>query len=86
MSDELIKEKRSKRLFSDKIKSKRQKKILKCHGLDTNPFESENYYNKRHSLNCGNSNCVICGNPRKFFGEKTYQELKFDESEKIQIE
>lgn len=24
--------------------------------------------------NCGNSNCVMCGNPRKFFGELTKQE------------
>lgn len=25
-------------------------------------------------FNCGNSNCVMCGNPRKFFGELTKQE------------
>ena len=25
-------------------------------------------------FNCGNSNCVMCGNPRKFFGEVTLQE------------
>lgn len=25
---------------------------------------------------CGNSNCVMCGNPRKFFGELTIQEKK----------
>jgi hypothetical protein len=25
---------------------------------------------------CGNSNCVMCGNPRKFFGDVTIQEQK----------
>lgn len=30
-------------------------------------------------FNCGNSNCVMCGNPRKFFGELTIQEQKHRE-------
>ena len=82
MSDEITKEKRSKRLYHDKTKSMRQKKILKSYGADFEPFESPNYYNKRHALNCGNPNCVMCGNPRKFLDLKTIQEYKFDEYEK----
>lgn len=81
MSDDLTKEKRSKRLFNDKTKSLRQKKILKAYNLDK-PFESANYFNKRHALNCGNPNCVMCGNPRKMFNERTIQEYKFEELHK----
>lgn len=79
MSDVEVKEYRSKRLFKDKVKAKRQKKILKEHGLDFDPFESENYFAKKHAMNCGNPSCVMCGNPRKFFGDKTIQEERFDE-------
>jgi len=35
-------------------------------------------FHKVHALNCGDSKCAMCGNPRKFFGEKTMQELKFE--------
>lgn len=31
---------------------------------------------------CGNPDCFMCGNPRKFFGEVTIQEKKFLEIEK----
>jgi hypothetical protein len=31
-------------------------------------------------MNCGNPNCVMCGNPRKVWGEKTMQEKRFDET------
>jgi len=27
-------------------------------------------------MNCGDSNCVMCGNPRKFFNEPTQQEKR----------
>ena len=35
-------------------------------------------FHKVHALNCGDSKCVMCGNPRKFFGEKTMQERRFE--------
>lgn len=79
MSDTEVKEYRSKRLFKDQVKAKKQKNILKAHHVDIDPFLSENYFAKKHAMNCGNSNCVMCGNPRKFFGEKTIQEERFDE-------
>ncbi len=31
---------------------------------------------KKSPYSCGNSNCAMCGNPRKFFGELTIQEQK----------
>ena len=80
MSDDVSKEKRSRRIYNDGVKAKRQKDILKAYGADFKPFESANYYAKRHALNCGNSNCVLCGNPRKFFGEKTVQEKRFEQA------
>ena len=40
--------------------------------------QSIHRYHKKNALNCGDSNCVMCGNPRKFFGEKTMQERKFE--------
>lgn len=86
MSDSESKEKRSMRMHKNKVKAHRQKKILKNYGLDFNPFQSENYYTKTHSLTCGNSNCVMCGNPRKFFGAKTVQEQRFDEVYKQEVE
>ncbi len=83
MSDEITKEKRSRRLLKDETKAKRQKKILKSMGAQIDPFVSANYFNKKHSLNCGNPNCVMCGNPRKMFGDVTIQEKKFVEASEI---
>ena len=78
MSDENTKVKRSRRIHSDKVKSKKQVKIAKQFGLDN---VEAHRYNKKHALNCGNPNCVMCGNPRKFFGEKTIQEQRFEQLE-----
>lgn len=38
-------------------------------------------YHKVSGTTCGNANCVMCGNPRKFFGEKTIQEKRFVQRE-----
>lgn len=77
MSDDTTKLKRSKRFLKDEAKAKRQFRIAKEYGLiDKN--KSPHYYEKKHAMNCGNPNCVMCANPRKTFGYKTIQELKFD--------
>jgi hypothetical protein len=36
---------------------------------------------KRTAYRCGNPNCVMCGNPRKFFKELTTQEQSFLQTE-----
>lgn len=41
----------------------------------------DNYLAKTNGLTCGDSNCSMCGNPRKFFGEPTLQEKKFDQKD-----
>ena len=39
---------------------------------------SNHRFHKKNALNCGDSNCVMCGNPRKFFNEKTISERRFE--------
>jgi len=41
-------------------------------------LDSKHRFHKKNALNCGDPKCVICGNPRKFFGEKTLQERRFE--------
>ena len=38
--------------------------------------ESPHRYHKVSGTTCGDSNCVMCGNPRKFFNERTMQEQR----------
>ena len=38
--------------------------------------ESPHRYHKVSGMTCGDSNCVMCGNPRKFFDERTMQEQR----------
>ena len=80
MSTENDKFKHSKRLAKDKNAIERQTKIAKKHG-NTGPTHA---YAKTHAMTCGDSNCVMCGNPRKFFGELTVQEKRlFQDLEKV---
>jgi hypothetical protein len=73
MSKEEDKFKHSKRLLKDENAVKKQSKIAKAHGFPTGP---EHRLAKVHATTCGDSNCVMCGNPRKFFGEATLQEQR----------
>ena len=52
-------------------------KIAKTHGAEVNIYEAHRFA-KHHAMDCGNPECYLCGNPRKF-GEKTIQELKFEQ-------
>ena len=76
MSTEEDKFKKSKRLQKDENAVKKQTKIAKSAGSD---ISQPHRFAKHHAMNCGDPNCVMCGNPRKIFGEKTIQEKKFDE-------
>lgn len=73
MSTENDKFKHSKRLAKDKNAIQKQSKIARAHGFPTGP---EHRLAKVHATTCGDSNCVMCGNPRKFFGERTVQEQR----------
>jgi len=73
MSKEEDKLKHSKRLLKDENAIAKQKAIAKAHGFPTGP---EHRLAKIHATTCGDPNCAMCGNPRKFFKEKTIQEKR----------
>ena len=73
MSTEQEKFKHSKRLLKDENAVKKQTKIARAAGMD---ISTPHKFAKKHALNCGNSGCVLCGNPRKTFNELTPQEKR----------
>ena len=81
MANELAKFLNSQRRYRDEIAVKRQVKIAKEFGI---PVKEPHKFAKHHVMNCGNPNCVMCGNPRKTFKELTQQEKRlFQDMEKI---
>jgi hypothetical protein len=78
MSSEYQKEQHSKRIHQKQVKVDKQVKIAKAYGI---PVKEPHKLHKKHLLNCGDPNCVMCMNPRKAFGEKTIQEQRFDQME-----
>lgn len=77
MSTDIDKFKHSKRLLKDDAAMKKQIGIAKQHGTSLTKPHS---FAKTHAMTCGDSNCVMCGNPRKVWGEKTIQEQRFDQT------
>ena len=75
MSKDEDKIKHSKRLLKDENAIKKQVKIAKSHGM---PAENAHGFAKHHVMDCGQPGCIVCGNRRKVWGEKTVQEQKFD--------
>lgn len=73
MSTEQDKLKHSKRLLKDENAVKKQTDIAKRHGGN---LDKAHGFSKTHAMTCGDSNCVMCGNPRKFFNEPTPQEQR----------
>ena len=76
-----LKEKRQKRFLQKKRHIDRQvklKKDLLYTWSDTKYDMEPHRFHKVKSLNCGDPNCAMCGNPRKFFNEKTIQEKVVD--------
>lgn len=82
MSDELVKVKHSKRIHAKQVAVKKQEKIAKSNGIQE---KEPHRYAKKHAMNCGNPNCVMCGNPRKTIKEETKQEKSFKQKE-LQLE
>ena len=81
MSDTETKEKHSKRLYKEKVKIKKQLEIAKTAWIinpdETRKIQEPHRLSKMHAFNCGDPNCHMCGNPRKFFKEDTIQEKSF---------
>lgn len=80
MSDEVARIQRSKRFFRDETKIKKRQKNLKEHG-NRWAEDQPHRLHKFSGMNCGNSDCVMCGNPRKFFRDVTVQERSFNQND-----
>lgn len=72
------KAKHAKRLQQKANHINKQMKIRKSHRF---PEDSPHRYHKRSGTTCGDPNCMMCGNPRKFFKERTIQEKSFMQKE-----
>ena len=81
MSNEDQKYKHSLRMHREESAIRKQVAIAKSHGMVT---EQSHMYVKHHAMNCGNSNCFLCGNPRKIFNEQTIQERGMFQKELIE--
>jgi hypothetical protein len=79
MSDTETKLKTSKRRHKDETAVKKQVKIAKAHGLTNKDkaIKEPHRLAKHHAMDCGQPGCMLCGNPRKVFKEKTMQEKRF---------
>lgn len=71
----------SKRLHRDQVAIDRQIDIARDYSMHRNykwKSIAEPHRNcKMHILNCGNPRCAMCGNPRRFFNQRTQQEKSF---------
>jgi hypothetical protein len=75
----MSKDRRQKRFLQKERHIERQLDIAKTnhHGYYEND-NNRHKLHKKHAMNCGKPNCLMCMNPRKAFGEKTWQEVKFE--------
>jgi hypothetical protein len=80
MSHDIDKEQHSKRIHQKQTKIKKQVKIAKEFGMSV---DKPHKFAKMHALNCGNPDCFMCSNPRKVLNERTMQERRFYQTEKI---
>lgn len=78
MSNELAKYLNSRRRFRDETAVKKQVKIAKAHGLTSKDkaVKEPHRLAKHHAMDCGQPGCMLCGNPRKIFKERTAQEKR----------
>lgn len=79
MSDLDTKAARSKRIAKTKSKGINRYKKAITQRLWAEPPVFTNVYSDRSPWTCGDSNCVMCGNPRKFWKELTLKEKSDEE-------
>ena len=77
MSDEKVKADHSKRIQQKQNYVKKQSKIAKTYNI---PVDEPHRLQDHAAVNCGIPNCVMCGNPRKIWKEKTIKEKSFDQT------
>jgi hypothetical protein len=79
MSDNDSKFKNSRRRHADETAIKKQLAIAKQHGMteyNKTLNTQTNRLNKKHAMDCGKPECMICGNPRRLRKTLTVQERK----------
>ena len=74
MSNQETKESRSRRIQKSRNKGIKRFKNAKTAPLSDDIEYSHKFTDRAWYVNCGNSNCVMCGNPRKFWSELTLKE------------
>lgn len=83
MSHEHDKIKNSKRRFNDGTAVKRQLEIAKTHGAFSNDHamvKQPHRMAKHHAMDCGKTECFLCGNPRKTSKDRlTAQEKRMNQ-------
>ena len=81
MSNQVERIKHSKRLVKEGSAIKRQVKIAKAHGLTNKDkaIKQPHRLAKHHAMDCGQPGCMLCGNPRKIFKQRTIQERRFNQ-------
>lgn len=72
-------EKRYRRIQKNKNAVSKQMRIIKAYGGHSRYEKEPHRLEKHHAMNCGDPKCSMCGNPRKFFGDKTAQELRLEQ-------
>jgi hypothetical protein len=67
----------SKRILQKKTYVEKQVKIAKQKNIEV---EEPHRLQDHAVMNCGNPKCIMCGNPRKVFKEKTIKEKSFEQT------
>ena len=78
----MSKEKRQKRFQQKNRHIERQFGIAKTNNHHYYNDNNKHRLHKMRAMDCGNPNCYMCGNPRKFFKERSRQEISFDQTRK----
>lgn len=73
MSNDYDKVKHSRRISKTRDAEIRQVRIARAHGITVKEYHR---YAKHHAMNCGRPHCLLCGNPRRIWREKTIQEQR----------
>ena len=71
----MSKEKRQKRFQQKDRHIEHQLDIAKTYG---HGYYNDNNKHRLHKVNAFHCSCWMCGNPRKYHNEKTWQERKFE--------
>lgn len=80
MSTEEDKYHHSWRRHKDQVAIEKQLKIAKSHSNFVSKWKAVDQphrNSKSHIMDCGHTNCFLCGNPRRVSNEETFQERKF---------